>query len=174
MSSHSDDQEQWKDISESSSISEDDQETGILEELELGHVRRIDQENEPPNLGEPSTKRLRLLESSVNVNVPVLPVPVRYDDRYLSYFWRPEPFGSRPLKKLDGPSPFDSISDEVIVKIFSFLPRSSLGKCAPVCKRFQRIALDPKFWKAIKMYKKNVPAGVIGNTKLMSSYVLIL
>ena len=48
MSSNSDDQEQWKDVSESSSVSEDDREASILEELELGHVRRIDQENEPP------------------------------------------------------------------------------------------------------------------------------
>ena len=112
---------------------------------------------------------------SANVSAPpVLPVPIRYEDNLLSYFLRPGPFATKPLRQLNGPSPFDFVSDEVIVKIFSFLPRSSLGKCAPVCKRFRRIALDESFWKAIKMYKKNVPAGVIGMTTLKLYQFLVL
>ena len=127
--------------------------------------------------GESSSKILRLVGSSdvydakrsPNVLAPVLPVPLRYEDSLFSYFLRPDSFGKKPLLKLNGPSPFDVVSDEVIVKIFSFLPRSSLGKCAPVCKRFQRIVLDESFWKAIKMYKKNVPAGVIGMIAIVIS-----
>ena len=68
-----------------------------------------------------------------------------------------------PPKRIEGPSPFDKISDEIVVKIFSYLPRSVLGRCAPVCKKFRRIALDDSLWKAIKLYKKTVPPGVIGN-----------
>ena len=47
----SEEQESWQDVSESSSFSEEDEtdQPSILEELELGHVRRIDQENEPSN-----------------------------------------------------------------------------------------------------------------------------
>lgn len=112
---------------------------------------------------------------SANVSAPpVLPVPIRYEDNLLSYFLRPGPFATKPLRQLNGPSPFDFVSDEVIVKIFSFLPRSSLGKCAPVCKRFRRIALDESFWKAIKMYKKNVPAGVIGMTTNLVAFCQFL
>lgn len=49
MASDEQDQEPWQDVSESSSFSEEDErdQPSILEELELGHVRRIDQENEP-------------------------------------------------------------------------------------------------------------------------------
>ena len=133
--------------------------------------------------GESSSKILRLVGSSdvydakrsANVLAPVvLPVPLRYEDSLFSYFLRPDSFGKKPLRKLNGPSPFDVVSDEVIVKIFSFLPRSSLGKCAPVCKRFQRIVLDESFWKAIKMYKKNVPAGVIGMTTNLVAFCQFL
>ena len=115
--------------------------------------------------GEPSSKRLRLLGPTLDDSplTPAACVPLRFTDSFMAYLNRPNSQGKIPPKRIEGPSPFDRISDEIMVKIFSYLPRSSLGKCAPVCKRFRRIAIDDALWKAIKLYKKTVPPGILGN-----------
>ncbi|KAK3597233.1 hypothetical protein CHS0354_004986 [Potamilus streckersoni] len=47
------------------------------------------------------------------------------------------------------PSPFDLLTDDVIVNIFSNLPTDQICKCSRVCQRWYRLAWDPWLWKRI-------------------------
>ena len=47
------------------------------------------------------------------------------------------------------PSPFDLMTDDVIVKIFSNLSTDQLCRCSCVCQRWYRLAWDPLLWKKI-------------------------
>jgi hypothetical protein len=50
-----------------------------------------------------------------------------------------------------GSSPFERLSDEVILPIFSFLTQPQLCGIASVNKRFQTLALEPSLWKKITL-----------------------
>lgn len=54
------------------------------------------------------------------------------------------------------PSPFDLMTDDVIVKIFSNLPTDQLCRCSCVCQRWYRLAWDPLLWKKIVINNENV------------------
>ncbi|XP_060579403.1 uncharacterized protein LOC132736312 isoform X3 [Ruditapes philippinarum] len=54
------------------------------------------------------------------------------------------------------PSPFDLMTDDVIVKIFSNLPTDQLCRCSCVCNRWYRLAWDPLLWKKIVINNENV------------------
>ncbi|XP_017784274.1 PREDICTED: F-box/LRR-repeat protein 7 [Nicrophorus vespilloides] len=44
---------------------------------------------------------------------------------------------------------FDRLSDELVIRIFSFLPSSDLSVCARVCRRFDNLAWKPCLWRTI-------------------------
>lgn len=46
---------------------------------------------------------------------------------------------------------FDRLSDDLVVKIFSFLPSVDLSICAQVCRRFDTLAWTPSLWKIITL-----------------------
>ena len=54
------------------------------------------------------------------------------------------------------PSPFDLMTDDVIVKIFSNLPTDQLCRCSCVCQRWYRLAWDPILWKQIVINNENI------------------
>jgi F-box-like len=39
------------------------------------------------------------------------------------------------------------LPDEVLVRIFSFLPKAALANCARTCKRLYNISFDESLWK---------------------------
>ncbi|KAL5009984.1 hypothetical protein ScPMuIL_012289 [Solemya velum] len=47
------------------------------------------------------------------------------------------------------PCPFDLLTDDVIVKIFSSLPSDQVCRSARVCQRWYRLVWDPTLWKGI-------------------------
>ena len=51
----------------------------------------------------------------------------------------------------------DNISDEILLKIFSFLDIEDLIRCTQVSKRFYRIANDSYLWSAVNVSGKAVP-----------------
>lgn len=53
-------------------------------------------------------------------------------------------------------SPFDLLSDDVIVKIFSSLPTDSLCRCSRVCHRWYRLVWDPTLWMAIVINRDTI------------------
>jgi hypothetical protein len=50
-----------------------------------------------------------------------------------------------------GSFPFERLSDEVILTIFSFLTHPQLCRIASVNKRFKTLALEPSLWKKITL-----------------------
>lgn len=46
---------------------------------------------------------------------------------------------------------FDKLSDELVVRIFSFLSSVDLSICAQVCRRFDTIAWTPTLWRVITL-----------------------
>ena len=52
-------------------------------------------------------------------------------------------------------SNFDSLSDDLIVRIFKCLPKMDLGQCAKVCRRFYFLAWEPQLWQSIDLHVKN-------------------
>ncbi|KAL3289451.1 hypothetical protein HHI36_022875 [Cryptolaemus montrouzieri] len=51
---------------------------------------------------------------------------------------------------------FDQLSDESIMKIFSFLGSKDLSSCARVCKRFNHIAWTPCLWRTVRISGENM------------------
>ena len=64
---------------------------------------------------------------------------------------------SRGKSKLIRPSPFDLMTDDVIVKIFSNLTTDQLCRCSCVCERWYRLAWDPLLWKRIVINDDSIP-----------------
>ncbi|XP_052253586.1 F-box/LRR-repeat protein 7-like isoform X2 [Dreissena polymorpha] len=54
------------------------------------------------------------------------------------------------------PSPFDLMTDDVIVRVFSNLPTDQLCRCSCVCKRWYQLAWDPLLWKKIVINNSKV------------------
>lgn len=54
------------------------------------------------------------------------------------------------------PSPFDLVTDDVIVNIFSNLPTDQLCRCSCVSQRWYRLAWDPLLWKRIVINNENI------------------
>ena len=55
------------------------------------------------------------------------------------------------------PSPFDLMTDDVIVKIFSHLSTDQICRCSCVCDRWYRLAWDPLLWKQIVINDDSIP-----------------
>jgi hypothetical protein len=72
----------------------------------------------------------------------------------------------RPVR----PSPFDLITDDVIVKVMSHLSTDQLCRCSRVSQRWYRLVWDPTLWKtiAINSDKCNVDKALRYLTKRLS------
>jgi len=67
---------------------------------------------------------------------------------------RKAPAGGRDL--------FNLMSEEVVLSVFRWLPKSTLARCARVCKRWERLTGDDTLWKRLDLGLAAVPAGVLG------------
>lgn len=54
-------------------------------------------------------------------------------------------------KTLSKNNPFDRLSDDLIVKIFSYLYSYDLSVCTRVCRRFESLAWRPVLWKTLTL-----------------------
>lgn len=54
-------------------------------------------------------------------------------------------------KRVARSSPFDKLSDELVVRILSFLPTNAVCQCARVCRRWYVLAWDPRLWATITL-----------------------
>ena len=50
---------------------------------------------------------------------------------------------------------FDTLSDDLVLKILSFLPTNVLCLCARVCRRFYFLVWEPQLWTQIKLTVNN-------------------
>lgn len=52
-------------------------------------------------------------------------------------------------------SPFSLLFDEIILNIFSYLPRSTLMTCVEVCKRWKKLGYDQSLWRIVNLDSKH-------------------
>lgn len=69
---------------------------------------------------------------------------------------------------------FNLMSEEVVLHIFKWLPKTSLARCALVCKRWRRLVKDDSLWKRMDLGLRNIQPGVIGQVLSRGSIVLRL
>ncbi|KAJ7335052.1 hypothetical protein JRQ81_012993 [Phrynocephalus forsythii] len=57
---------------------------------------------------------------------------------------------------------WDTLPDELLLGIFSYLSLTDLLKIAQVCRRWRRLSLDESLWQTLDLAGKNLLPGVIG------------
>lgn len=67
---------------------------------------------------------------------------------------------------------FESLSDEVLLNIFHWLPRTALKNVALVCHRWRRLVADESLWTRMDVSSRYLPPGALG--QLLSRQALIL
>ena len=60
------------------------------------------------------------------------------------------------VKKYIKNNSFDRLSDELLIKIFSFLPSYDLSICARVCRRFDVLVWTPTLWRFIQLVGEHI------------------
>lgn len=78
----------------------------------------------------------------------------------------------RYLQKKAPVDPFNSLSDEIILHIFEFLPKKALQRIACVNSRFCRISHDESLWIRMDLGNKSLRRGSIG--KILNTGLVIL
>lgn len=73
-----------------------------------------------------------------------------------------EAFVKRLQPKELSPDPFQFLSDEVLLHIFSFLPKKALNRIALVNDRFCRVMQDETLWIRMDLGNKMIRRGAIG------------
>lgn len=78
--------------------------------------------------------------------------------------------GIKKTKSHPRPSPFQQLSDDIIVKIFSNLTTDQLCKCSRVCKLWYRLIWDPTLWTSLVINNKavNIDRALKSLTKRLS------
>lgn len=56
------------------------------------------------------------------------------------------------------PSPFERLTDDVLLKVFSHLPTDHLCRCARVCRRWYHLVWDPSLWTSIVINNSAIEA----------------
>ncbi|CRL02788.1 CLUMA_CG015763, isoform A [Clunio marinus] len=83
-----------------------------------------------------------------------------------------EAFVKRHQLKEPATDPFQSISDEILLHIFSFLPKKTLNRIATVNDRFSRVIQDETLWIRLDLGYRLLRRGAI--SKIISRGVIIL
>ncbi|CAG9856870.1 unnamed protein product [Phyllotreta striolata] len=76
------------------------------------------------------------------------------------------------IRPSDKTNYFDLLSDEVILYVFRWLPKSCLLDISLVCKRFNRLTNDESLWTRMECSNKILKQGELG--KVLSKQVIVL
>lgn len=63
----------------------------------------------------------------------------------------------------DGKDHFNSLSDEIILQIFKWLPKKTLLRCGFVSRRFNRCASDESLWTRLDLGGRSIKSGAMEN-----------
>lgn len=85
-----------------------------------------------------------------------IPPHVRFNDLDLQDTEKLMLTSGKGKAKFIRPSPFDLLTDDVIVKIFSNLSTDEICRCSCVCQRWYRLAWDPLLWKRIVINNNSI------------------
>ncbi len=75
--------------------------------------------------------------------------PVSVDHRNLSASYTNNSSSDRKIK--ESSSPFDLLSDDLLLRILSHLPADSLCSTATACRRLYFLAWDPRLWERVRL-----------------------
>lgn len=92
-----------------------------------------------------------------------LPMDLRSSGDYLP---------SKSRRQPKGTDIFNSMSEEVVLSVFRWLPKSTLARCARVCKRWLRLTADETLWRRLDLGLATVPPGVVGHVLARGCLVL--
>lgn len=68
----------------------------------------------------------------------------------------------RKLYREETVDPFCRLSNELLLRLFSLLPRQSLARCARVCRRWRHLASDESLWRRCDCSSRSMAAGTLG------------
>lgn len=69
---------------------------------------------------------------------------------------------------------FSRLSDEVILNIFKWLPKSTVARCAQVSKRWKRLSYDEVLWRRLDLSGNCLKPTILGTVLLRGTQVLRL
>lgn len=69
---------------------------------------------------------------------------------------------------------FSRLSDEVILNIFKWLPKSTIARCAQVSKRWKRLSYDEALWRRLDLSGNCLKPTILGTVLLRGTQVLRL
>lgn len=84
-------------------------------------------------------------------NVQAMKPPLKLDEAYVKRL--------QPKEVIQ--DPFQYLSDEVLLHIFTFLPKKALNRIAPVNERFSRVVQDDSLWVRMDLGNKYLRRGAI-------------
>ncbi|XP_076035199.1 S-phase kinase-associated protein 2-like [Oratosquilla oratoria] len=96
---------------------------------------------------------------------------------YISEPVEEEEFFVYKRRRINIPSEEDTINrlkDELIIRVFHFLPKYMLARCAQVCWRWKRLAFDGSLWRRLDLGGKTLQTGVVGRVILRGASILRL
>ena len=73
-----------------------------------------------------------------------------------------------------GTDVFSRLSDEVVLCIFKWLPKSTVAKCAQVAKRWKRLAYDEVLWRRLDLSGTCLKSTILGTVLMRGTQVLRL
>lgn len=68
--------------------------------------------------------------------------------------------------------PFEHLSDEMVLHIFHWLPKSHLPNVALVCKRFHQLCQDKSLWTRMDVSGRSLEPGALG--QILSRQIILL
>ena len=77
-------------------------------------------------------------------------------------FRRPRSLARPRQRQPSGPNHFRNVSDELMIKMFKYLPKTTLAKVALTCRRFKQLTADKELWQRLDLGHKTLPSGVLG------------
>lgn len=80
----------------------------------------------------------------------------------------------RRLEAPPGQYGFSKLSDEIILCVFKWLPKSTVAKCAQVSKRWKRLAYDEVLWRRLDLSGSCLKPTILGTVLLRGTQVLRL
>ncbi|PSN55093.1 hypothetical protein C0J52_01896 [Blattella germanica] len=154
---------------------ETDMKPEILEDM---GVKMLEEEEEEPSCNQnkiTSLQESHSLQPLKESNSETSTVPSRNDQRISSdlneeffLFRRKQPLHPK------GADVFSKLSDEMVLMIFRWLPKSMLVRCSLVCKRWLRIAYDEVLWTRMDLGSKALTSGSLGYLLTRGTVILRL
>lgn len=147
--------------------------TEILEDLGLSALGDDSSSNSPVK-GEPAVKKpehgIKRKECSP-IQPSITSTDFSEDDHTNDSFLLSKRMRVEGPPGLDG---FSRLSDEVILCILKWLPKSTIAKCAQVSKRWKRLAYDEALWKRIDLSGNCLKPTILGTVLLRGTQILRL